>query len=97
MSGAGEEKSCLCVGLPAESLAHHRHLIEPRFDEFKSAAEKAEALGDINDGNEMSLAPFRAALGATKVIVAGGYGPDNFQHGIEKGTHDMVAFGRFFV
>jgi 2,4-dienoyl-CoA reductase-like NADH-dependent reductase (Old Yellow Enzyme family) len=98
LSRAGEEKAGICVGLRRIDLsADQSHLIEPRFDEFKSASEKALALGDLSAGNEMSLAPFREALGSTKVIVAGGYGPDNFSQGIESGAHDLVAFGRFFV
>jgi 2,4-dienoyl-CoA reductase-like NADH-dependent reductase (Old Yellow Enzyme family) len=90
----GSSHTCKWIWLV---LAHTSHLIEPRFDEFKSAAEKASVLGDMGDGREVSLAPFREALGTTKLIVAGGYGPDNFQQGIETGDHDLVAFGRFFV
>ncbi len=75
--------------------AKSRHLIEPRFDEFKSAAEKGVALGDIS--HLLSLSPFREALGSTKVISAGGFGPDNYQEGLSTGAYDLVAFGRLFV
>ena len=51
----------------------------------------------MSDSSEVSLAPFRAALGTTPLVVAGGMGPDNYEDGIRAGTHDLVAFGRYFV
>lgn len=71
-------------------------MIEPRFDEFRSAAEKGEELGGMADG-EVSLRPFREALGSTPMIMAGGCRPDNIESSISSGTCDLVAFGRFFV
>jgi hypothetical protein len=74
-----------------------RHLIEPRFDEFKSASEKEAMLGTMALGQDMSLEPFRRALGSTKLLSAGGYGPDDYGKAIEGGTSDLVAFGRYFM
>ena len=45
----------------------------------------------------MSLAPFRKALGSTKLLAAGGFGPENYRQGIEDGSHDLVAMGRYFM
>lgn len=72
------------------------HLIEPRFDEFKSAAEKEALLGEMSFQN-VSLAPFREVLGSTPLLSAGGFGPDNYEDGIRAGTSDLVAFGRYFM
>lgn len=71
-------------------------MIEPRFDEFKSAAEKAESLSEMKMA-EISLQPFREALGSTPLLAAGGFGPDNLEEGIRDGSHDLVAFGRYFM
>lgn len=74
------------------------HLIEPRFDEIRDASEKAAALADISKGEaEISLKPFREALGSTPVIAAGAFNAANCSDGIRKGDHDLVAFGRFFT
>lgn len=73
------------------------HLVEPRFDEFKSAAEKGAALDEMGLGQAASLQPFRDVLVNTKIIVAGGFGPDNYEESISSGVGDLVAFGRFFV
>jgi 2,4-dienoyl-CoA reductase-like NADH-dependent reductase (Old Yellow Enzyme family) len=74
-----------------------RHLIEPRFDEFKSASEKEAVLGGMSVGQDISLKPFKEVLGSTTLLSAGGYGPDNFVKAIESGTSDLVAFGRYFM
>ncbi|KAM0746552.1 FMN-linked oxidoreductase [Meredithblackwellia eburnea MCA 4105] len=73
------------------------HLIEPRFDEVRSENEKLADLGKEKLAiEEISLKPFRKALGKTTVIAAGGYNDDNCYEGIESGEHDLVAFGRYF-
>lgn len=46
---------------------------------------------------EISLSPFRKALGSTPLLVAGGFGPDDLEDGISRGDHDLVAFGRYFM
>jgi len=99
MSRAGKAESGLCVSLGDVIAAAYQssHLLEPRFDEFNSASEKTLALGEMDVGEEVSLKPFRNALGETPLLVAGGFGPDNFERGLEDGSYDMVAFGRFFV
>jgi hypothetical protein len=74
-----------------------RHLIEPRFDEFKSAGEKAAILAEMGGQHELSLEPFRAVLHSTPIIAAGGYSPDNYESSIAQGKCDMVAFGRYFT
>jgi hypothetical protein len=48
-------------------------------------------------GQDISLKPFKQALGSTTLLSAGGYGPDNFAKAIESGTSDLVAFGRYFM
>lgn len=53
-------------------------------------------MGDF-DPEDISLAPFRKALGPTKLLAAGGFGPENFAEGIDKGEHDLVAMGRYFM
>ena len=73
-----------------------RHLIEPRFDEFKSASEKLAAFKNYNV-EDLTLTHFKEALGSTPVMAAGGFGPDNFEEGLQSGAHDLMAFGRFFV
>jgi 2,4-dienoyl-CoA reductase-like NADH-dependent reductase (Old Yellow Enzyme family) len=72
-------------------------LIEPRFDEFKSASEKEAMLGSMSVGQNISLEPFKRALGSTKLLSAGGYGPDNYANVVSAGTSDLVAFGRYFM
>jgi 2,4-dienoyl-CoA reductase-like NADH-dependent reductase (Old Yellow Enzyme family) len=72
-------------------------MIEPRFDEFKSASEKALMLGSMSVGQDMSLQPFKQALGSTKLLTAGGYSPEDYAGAINSGTSDLVAFGRFFM
>jgi hypothetical protein len=72
------------------------HLIEPRFDEFQAAADKLAALEKRNI-ELPTLAPFRAALGETRLLAAGGFGPENYAEGIEDGSHDLVAMGRYFM
>lgn len=90
-----EQWTYLCSELSKFGLAYV-HCIEPRFDEIRSAAEKALALGGMQEG-EISLKPFRQALGRTPLLSAGGFNPENCNEGIAKGEHDLVAFGRFFV
>lgn len=76
--------------------AFYRHLIEPRFDEFKSAGDKLAAFSDYKV-EDLSLSRFREALGSTPMIAAGGFGPENFEDGLQRGAHDLIAFGRYFV
>ncbi|KAL8290033.1 hypothetical protein RQP46_002972 [Phenoliferia psychrophenolica] len=91
-----EQWTYLCSEL-AKLDVTYVHLVEPRFDEMVSENEKLEALGkEAIDPKAVSLAPFRAALGSTPVIAAGGYNATNCTEGIEKGEHDLVAFGRYF-
>ncbi|WVR08415.1 hypothetical protein IAU60_005470 [Kwoniella sp. DSM 27419] len=91
-----EQWTYLCEKLSHYGLAYV-HLIEPRFDEFKSASEKEASLQSMSKGIKVSLAPFRKVLGDTLIISAGGWGPNNLSEGIVDGSHDLVAFGRFFV
>ncbi|WVF66406.1 hypothetical protein IAT40_001146 [Kwoniella sp. CBS 6097] len=110
-----EQWRYLCEELSKFGLAYV-HMVEPRFDEFKSAAEKqsflegmavASASVSCNgaDGEPkpsaaveaFSLRPFRKVLGDTPLMVAGGYGPDNLHVGTQRGEHDLVAFGRYYV
>ncbi|WVQ94021.1 hypothetical protein IAU59_001099 [Kwoniella sp. CBS 9459] len=107
-----EQWTYLCEELGKFGLAYV-HMIEPRFDEFKSAAEKQSFLEGMavasavakssNIANPsaavdtLSLQPFREVLGGTPLMVAGGYGPDNLHEGIQRGDHDLVAFGRYYV
>ncbi|KAK8870134.1 hypothetical protein IAR55_000704 [Kwoniella newhampshirensis] len=91
-----EQWTYLCKELSTRNLAYV-HMVEPRFDEFKGAGEKALALSDMSLDQDISLAPFRAVLAKTPLISAGGFGPDNFEEGVENGSYDLVAFGRFFV
>lgn len=72
------------------------HLIEPRFDEIKSENEKLASLGQEVASEEVSLKPFRATLGSTPVIAAGGYNADNVDEGLAAGEHDLIAMGRYF-
>lgn len=73
----------LCVSpaalIPTRSHVAYSHLIEPRFDELKTEAEKRAELKAGSVEEEITSAPFRAALGATPVIAAGGFGPENLQ------------------
>lgn len=79
------------------TLSNYSHLVEPRFDEIKSENEKLEELGKEQiAADAISLKPFRAALGTTPVIAAGGYNATNCYEGVEHGEHDLVAFGRYF-
>lgn len=88
--------SDVAVQAVAEGCYPLRHLIEPRFDEFKSASEKLAAFKDYNI-QDLTLKHFRGTLGTTPVMAAGGFGPDNFEDGLLVGEHDLMAFGRFFV
>jgi hypothetical protein len=74
-----------------------RHLIEPRFDEFKSASEKETMLGSMSVGQDVSLEPFKRALGSTTLLSAGGYGPKTYLKALNGGVGDLVAFGRYFM
>ena len=96
MREATRSRGRLCVSPQNISLLICRHLIEPRFDEFQSAADKLASL-TARKIELPSLAPFRKALGSTKLLAAGGFGPDNFATGIEDGSHDLVAMGRYFM
>ncbi|WWC69842.1 uncharacterized protein I206_103785 [Kwoniella pini CBS 10737] len=94
-----QQWSYLCGQLGKFGLAYV-HLIEPRFDELKSAYEKQSALKDMVEQGveEVSLRPFRKALGeSTPIVTAGGFGPQNMNDGIKNGVSDLVAFGRYFV
>lgn len=75
----------------------HRHLIEPRFDEFKSAREKETMLGNMSIGQDISLEPFKRALGSITLLSAGGYGPSTYTKALNGGISDLVAFGRYFM
>lgn len=77
-------------------LRRARHLIEPRFDEFKSASEKMAAFSDYKV-EDLTLDHFRQVLGSTPMMAAGGFSPDNLDDGLQRGAHDLMAFGRFFV
>ncbi|GAA5859651.1 hypothetical protein JCM1840_006392 [Sporobolomyces johnsonii] len=91
-----EQWTYLCQQLSTKGLAYI-HLVEPRFDEIRSEAEKLASLSQINpmDKLEISLRPYREACGTTPVIAAGGYNDKNMTEGL--GTeHDLVAFGRYF-
>ncbi|KAI5475978.1 hypothetical protein MNV49_000537 [Pseudohyphozyma bogoriensis] len=91
-----EQWTYLCEELAKKGLAYV-HLIEPRFDELKSENEKRALLGEVQiDAAQTTLEPFRNALGATPVIAAGGYTGQNCFEGVEKGEHDLVAFGRLY-
>ena len=46
---------------------------------------------------DISLQPFQRALGSTKMLSAGGYGPDNYAETISSGACDLIAFGRYFM
>lgn len=100
--GAVEAQYCVRVSLVTVPLLPHRnaycrHLIEPRFDEFQSASEKEKMLSSMSISQDISLQPFQQALGSTKLLSAGGYGPDNFAKTISSGASDLVAFGRYFM
>lgn len=91
-----EQWTYLCGELVKLNVAYV-HLVEPRFDEIKPENEKLEALGHESLAtHEISLKPFRKALGSTPVIAAGGYNSTNCYEGVAKGDHDLVAFGRYF-
>ena len=106
--GRVEQWTYLCTELAKRNLAYvwvdftrivlrypSRHMIEPRFDEFRNASEKAATLANMSTG-EVSLKPFRRALGNTPLISAGGHDPNEFETGLSRLEHDLVAFGRFF-
>nr|XP_031860299.1 uncharacterized protein CI109_004183 [Kwoniella shandongensis]KAA5527371.1 hypothetical protein CI109_004183 [Kwoniella shandongensis] len=78
-----EQWTYLCNELSKRNVAYV-HMIEPRFDEFKGASEKALALSEMSLDQDISLAPFRKALGKTPLMSAGGFGPDNYEEGIGK-------------
>ncbi|GAA5926515.1 hypothetical protein JCM3775_001039 [Rhodotorula graminis] len=86
----------LCEALAGKGLAYV-HLIEPRFDELQSEAEKLANLDANNPltALDLSLRPYREALGSTPVIAAGNYNAANMNDGIGA-EHDLVAFGRYF-
>ncbi|EIN04454.1 FMN-linked oxidoreductase, partial [Punctularia strigosozonata HHB-11173 SS5] len=94
----------LCSELSKRGIAYV-HMIEPRFDEWKSEIEKidillhaADDMGVAHESSIPSLKPFRAAIRPpTKLIVAGGYNWINCWDGIDRGDHDAVAFGRYFT
>ncbi|KJA21916.1 hypothetical protein HYPSUDRAFT_87706 [Hypholoma sublateritium FD-334 SS-4] len=96
----------LCRELSRLHLAYV-HLIEPRFDEVLSEQDKLHALTSRTSpshaetpeftGDQLTLRPFREALGQTPCIVAGGYNPSNCWEGIERGDHDAIAIGRYFT
>jgi 2,4-dienoyl-CoA reductase-like NADH-dependent reductase (Old Yellow Enzyme family) len=90
-----EQWTYLCEELSGKGLAYV-HIIEPRFDEYKGHADKQIILEEMGVGG-MTLAPFREALRSTPMLVAGGFGPDNYQRGLRDGSYDFVAFGRFFI
>jgi len=90
-------KSGDCLTPARLLMRYFRHLIEPRFDEFKSASEKEKMLSSMSIRQDISLQPFQQALGSTKMLSAGGYGPDNFAETISSGASDLVAFGRYFM
>ncbi|KAL7418602.1 hypothetical protein Q5752_007060 [Cryptotrichosporon argae] len=89
-----EQWTYLCAELAKLGVAYV-HLIEPRFDEFKSAAEKAASLSSLSLAP--SLAPFRAALGSTPLVSAGGHTPTSLHATLDGGAADAVAFGRYFI
>ncbi|KAH9486841.1 Flavin oxidoreductase hxnT [Psilocybe cubensis] len=69
------------------------HLIEPRFDEVRSEQDKLRALASTTNDKkhgpeftpeQLTLYPFRQALGTTPCMVAGGYNPSNCWEGIER-------------
>lgn len=78
-------------------LTRGRHIIEPRFDEFKGGAEKKAFLKEMGIPEDIDLSGLRQALGKTPLLSAGGHGPDNFEAGLENGSYDLVAFGRYFM
>ncbi|KAF8168449.1 putative 12-oxophytodienoate reductase [Crassisporium funariophilum] len=89
--------SYLCKELSSLGVAYV-HLIEPRFDEIRSEQDKLQELETHTDlsQEQLTLRPFRIALGSTPCVVAGGYNPSNCWEGIEQGEHDAIAFGRYF-
>lgn len=77
-------------------------LIEPRYEQIFSAAEKQHFL----DGwglSEVSLAPFREALGDTPFFSAGGWDDGNCWAAVEGegegegAAADALLFGRYFI
>ncbi|KAF4622908.1 hypothetical protein D9613_001492 [Agrocybe pediades] len=99
----------LCKELSSLGLAYV-HLVEPHetegFDEVRSEQDKLQALASADNTeaptpefkpDQLTLLPFRAALGSTPCIVAGGYNPSNCWEGIECGEFDAIAFGRYFT
>lgn len=54
-------------------------------------------LGSMSVSKDISLQPFKRVLGSTKMLSAGGFGPDNYAETISSGASDLVAFGRYFM
>ncbi|KZT30306.1 FMN-linked oxidoreductase [Neolentinus lepideus HHB14362 ss-1] len=75
----------LCGKLSELGIAYI-HLIEPRFDEWRTEAQKLDwLLHRADTREEASLRPYRAAIQPpTACIVAGGYHPGNCWEGVEK-------------
>jgi 2,4-dienoyl-CoA reductase-like NADH-dependent reductase (Old Yellow Enzyme family) len=74
--------------------------MEPRYDEIRSAADKLHDMGVESNGSDLTLDPFRAALGGVDgvpVIVAGGYDGTNSNEVLEQGKADAIAYGRYFT
>ncbi|KAF9527080.1 putative 12-oxophytodienoate reductase [Crepidotus variabilis] len=93
--------SYLCKQLSKLSLAYI-HLVEPRYDEFRSEDAKLQQLVSLSnsdqlDADQMSLKPFHDALERTNCIVSGGYNLTNCWQGIEQGDYEAIAFGRYFT
>ncbi|GAA5850109.1 hypothetical protein JCM8547_001014 [Rhodosporidiobolus lusitaniae] len=92
-----EQWIALCQALSNKGLAYV-HLIEPRFDELRTEADKLAELSQENpmDKLEVSLRPYREACGPdTPVIAAGGYNANNLNERLGA-DHDLVAMGRYF-
>ncbi|GAA5832171.1 hypothetical protein JCM11251_004267 [Rhodosporidiobolus azoricus] len=91
-----EQWTTICKELNKKGLAYI-HLIEPRFDELRSEAEKLAELKQSNpmDKLEISLRPYREACIDTPVIAAGGYNASNMNENLGA-DHDLVAMGRYF-
>ena len=90
-----ETWSHLCRGIAKLSLSYV-HFIEPRWEQLHSLQDKAAFLSGAGLG-DITLAPFRALLGSTPVISAGGWNSDNCWDVVEDGEVDALAFGRLFL
>jgi 2,4-dienoyl-CoA reductase-like NADH-dependent reductase (Old Yellow Enzyme family) len=100
--GRVKQWTYVCRELAALNVAYV-HLIEPRFDEVRSEQDKLRDLTstsssapagseDVEDKppfteDQLTLKLFRAELGNTPCIVAGGYNPSNCWTGIEEVHH----------